>query len=76
MKTITELINESKKCDSKTLADEYIKMTIDNNNSETIEDDIEIFLDAIGDALYDKDQKLYARFQKGIIKLTNKWSKY
>ena len=77
MKTLKDiLISESRQWDSTKLAKEYIKMTIDDNNSESIEDDIEIFLDAVGDALYDKDQKSYERFQKGILKITNRWPKH
>ena len=72
-----EYITESKSWSSDKLAEEFAKMTIDDNDQETIEDDIEIFLDKLGDILYDKGgDALYKRLQKGILNITNKWSKY
>ena len=77
MKSLDKFIAESKSWSADKLAEEFAKMTIDDNDQETIEDDIEIFLDKLGDILYDKGgDALYKRLQKGILKITNRWSKY
>lgn len=76
MKSLNTFLTENKHVDSASLAEEFAKMTIDDNDQETIEDDIEIFLDKLGDILYDKGgDALYKRLQKGILNITNKWSR-
>ena len=73
MKRLKEFIGEGK-VSSESMAKDYFLMTVEDNDEETIEDDIEIFLDKVGDMLYDKGgAALYQRFQKGILKFTEKF---
>lgn len=74
MKSLNNFISEAKSWSSDKFAEEFAKMTIDDNDQETIEDDIEIFLDKLGDILYDKGgDALYKRLQKGILNITKRW---
>lgn len=77
MKSLDKFITEAKSWSPDKLAEEFAKMTIDDNDTETIEDDIEVFLNRLGDILYDEGgDALYKRLQKGILKITNRWPKY
>ena len=66
MKRLKEFICEGK-ISSESLAKDYFLMTIEDNDKETIEDDIEIFLDTIEEELYNKDIKAFNRFRSAII---------
>ena len=76
MKSLNTYIAESKTWDSKKFASEFVKMMIDDNNSETVEDDIEIFLDEVEEELYkiySKDQPAFDRFRDAIVKHVKKY---
>ncbi|MCH5167820.1 MAG: hypothetical protein J1F35_08075 [Erysipelotrichales bacterium] len=68
-----EYILETKKVDSKSLADEFVKMTLNDNDAETIEDDIEIFLDEVEEQLYNKDRDSFERFRSALIKHVDRY---
>ena len=73
MKSLNNYISESKKVDSVSLAKEFLNMTLNDNDSETIEDDIEIFLDTIEEELYKKDYKTFDRFRGALVKHVDKY---
>ena len=78
MKKLVEFLacneNEYITVTPESLAENYFLITTQDNKGKTIEDDIEIFLDKVGDMLYDKGgAALYRRFQEGILKFTNRF---
>ena len=73
MKSLNNYISEAKKVDSVSLAKEFLNMTLNDNDSESIEDDIEIFLDTIEEELYKKDYKTFDRFRGALVKHVDKY---
>lgn len=73
MKSLNNYIVEAKKVDSVSLANEFLNMTLNDNDSESIEDDIEIFLDTIEEHLYKKDYKTFDRFRSVLVKHVDKY---
>ena len=71
--TKTEHIAESKQVDSVSLADDFVYMTLEDNDAETIEDDIEIFLDKVEEELHNKDQAVFQRFRKAVLNHAKKY---
>lgn len=73
MKSLNNYIVEAKKVDSVSLANEFLNMALNDNDSESIEDDIEIFLDTIEEHLYKKDYKAFDRFRGALVKHVDKY---
>ena len=73
MKTLNNYIVESKKVNSESLANSFVYMTLEDNDTETIEDDIEIFLDRVEEELYNKDRDAFERFRSALVKHVKKY---